>query len=145
MAALTMASGQIKNLRDRRRSPRRLVLVLAVVLGLFSSPVTCAVAAGPHSLFVDPGSAAQVFDAHAHHRAELAVESEDACCDGEARAEGASVSAAGLVSAVTVLANLAAVLPAAEAETLPTAGVSVSVSPDAPIPHLAQPETPPPR
>ena len=73
--ALTRALQRLANLRRRAIGSDRArgALFVVLMLGIFSIPVTCAQASGPHSMFVpaDTTHVSLPADPHAHHRTQL--------------------------------------------------------------------------
>lgn len=138
-----------------RRSPRtiaillnhvlrwRIVTVVALLAGMLTVPVSCALAAGPHSLFVDPADPASSIERHVHYQGIAVALSADAPGD-RVPSQGAIV-AYELPSAESVVSVVAAVLGDRWLGELPRQERARALSQTDVAGRVNAPEAPPPR
>ena len=123
-----------------RRHPgmKNLLTIALILIGMVSTPVSCALADGPHSIFVDPVSQVKTL-VHVHQQTLPATTAESGLLEDRA------VSASELPESVTLLVALSADLPSFSGD-LPAASQRVSFSePMVPSSSPQLSESPPPR
>ncbi|MCC6790616.1 MAG: hypothetical protein IT336_02970 [Thermomicrobiales bacterium] len=116
----------------------RMLSALVLLLGLLTFPVSCALASGPHSLFVDAASISPAADPHAHHRVADDVAAQPAPSPDSAQIDD-------LPSPFSVLSMMVAVIPGDAVGELPRPATNLTAF-HAPIADWLTPlEPPPPR
>jgi|GEM_PF-2654072 len=133
------ADGRVADLHfGLRPGMKNLLTVALILIGVISTPVSCALADGPHSIFVDPVTQVKTI-VHVHQQALSATSVESGT--SEDRTPGASE----LPVSVTLLVALSADLPSFSGN-LSAASPRVSFSePMVPTSPPVVPEFPPPR
>ncbi len=122
----------------RHPGMKSLLTVALILIGIVSTPVSCALADGPHSIFVDPVTQVKTL-VHVHQPTLPATTAESGTIEDRAP------SASELPESVTLLVALAADLPSFSGD-LPAASQRVSFSePMVPTSSSQLSESPPPR
>lgn len=117
---------------------KHLLTVALILIGIVSAPVNCALADGPHSIFVDPVSQRKTL-LHLHHL-DHALGSVQPVVSEEGRP-----GAAELPESMTVLIALSAVVPMHPTAEFREAIEAASPKPATPADRHYSPDIPPPR
>lgn len=119
----------------------RTLTALVLALGLLSVPVNCAMAAGPHSIFVDPASGFRIV-LHVHNSVAPGAQAPINNADGERTGQS---RLSNLPVPVTAMSVLVAVSALGEAPQIPVGFEPLPISQAVPSPLAGAPSVPPPR